>query len=158
MTRSEEIDLIIEENLDNIAEWLKNGLTLSQVAGNLGISYKTLKRRRDIPGSPLGAIIKNSRAAAVLTLENTMYESACGFTRTVKKYQKIKRCTYENGKKAEEWEEMVEYEEEIYYPPDTTASIFLLKNWAKYMNEPAALEIRRKELELKEKQIEAQAW
>ena len=55
--------------------------------------------------------------------------------------------------KLREWEEMVEYEESVYYPPDTTAGIFLLKNWANYMNEPRAMEIRKKELELKEKQL-----
>lgn len=156
--RSEEIDQIIEENLGNIEQWLRDGLTFEQVAQNLGISSRTLARRRDMPDSRLGQIIKNSRKAAVLTLENSMYESALGFERTVKKYQKVKRCVYEEGKKAQEWEEMVEYEETVYIPPDTTAAIFLLKNWGKYMNEPVALELRKKELELKEKQIEANAW
>lgn len=158
MSRSEEIDKIIEENLENIEQWLKDGLTFEQVAKNLGISSRTLARRRDLPNSRLGQIIKNSRKVAVLELENSMYESALGFERTVKKCQKVKRCIYENGKKAEEWEEMVEYEETVYFPPDTTAAIFLLKNWGKYMNEPVALELRKKELELKEKQIEANAW
>jgi hypothetical protein len=49
---------------------------------------------------------------------------------------------------------MVEYEETIYYQPDTTAGIFLLKNWAGYVNEPKMLEIRAKELELKK----ANSW
>ena len=39
-----------------------------------------------------------------------------------------------------------------------TAAIFLLKNWGRYMNEPVALDLRKKEIELKEKQIEANAW
>ena len=87
-----------------------------------------------------------------------MFKSACGYERKVKKYANVKRCTYDNGKKAEEWEEMVEYEESQYYPPDTTAGIFLLKNWADYMNEPRAMEIRKRELELKEKQVDATVW
>ena len=53
---------------------------------------------------------------------------------------------------------MQEYEETIYFPPDTTAGIFLLKNWAGYMNEPIAMKYRKKELELKEKQVDAQIW
>ena len=57
-------------------------------------------------------------------LENTMFMSACGYERKVKKYAKVKRVMYDNGKKAEEWEEMVEYEETIYYPPSDTAGIF----------------------------------
>ena len=84
--------------------------------------------------------------------------SACGYERKVKKYAKVKRVMYDNGKKAEEWEEMVEYEETIYYPPSDTAGIFLLKNWGNYMNEPRAMEYRKKELELREKQVDATTW
>ena len=159
MTRSEEIDQIIEENLENIERWLRDGLTQEQVAENLGISPRTFYRRRDKKDSPLGQIVKKSRQAAVLTLENVMYKSACGYEQTVKKYQKLKRCTYnENGKKENEWEEMVEYEDTIFFPPDMTAAIFLLKNWGRYMNEPVALDLRKKELELKEKQIKENIW
>jgi hypothetical protein len=78
--------------------------------------------------------------------------------RKVKKHVKLKRIEYENGKKLSEYEEMVEYEEEVYYPPDTTAGIFLLKNWGNYMNEPRAMEIRKQELELREKQMKANNW
>ena len=56
------------------------------------------------------------------------------------------------------WNQLVEYEETIYYPPSDTAGIFLLKNWGNYMNEPRAMEYRKKELELKEKQVEAITW
>lgn len=150
---------IIEKNLDKIKEWLGNGVTMKAIATNLHVSKQTLyKHLKEIGELDSLDIIKNSRKPAVENLENTMYNSANGYTRTVKKYQKVKRCIYENGKKAEEWEEMVEYEEEVYYPPDTTAGIFLLKNWSGYMNEPRAMEIRKKELELKEKQVEAATW
>ena len=149
---------IIESNLDNIEQWTKDGLTIKQIAKNLGISDRTLYRHKSDSDSQLSRSIKSGRAVSVEHLENTMYMTAQGYTRTVKKYQKVKRCIYENGKKAEEWEEMVEYEEEVYYPPDTTAGIFLLKNWGNYMNEPRAMEIRKKEVELKEKQVEANLW
>jgi transcriptional regulator with XRE-family HTH domain len=149
---------LIESNLDNIEQWTRDGLTMKQIADNLGISDRTLYRYKSDSDSQLNQSIKNGRAVAVETLENTMFMSANGYTRTVKKYAKVRRCMYDNGKKSEEWEEMVEYEEEIYYPPDTTAGIFLLKNWGNYMNEPRAMEIRKKEIELKEKQIEANLW
>ena len=87
-----------------------------------------------------------------------MFTSAKGFERKVKRYMKVKCCEYENGKKLREWEDVKEYEETVYYPPDTTAGIFLLKNWASYMNEPAAMSIRKKEVELREKQIDANLW
>ena len=153
-----DVKQLIEDNLENIEQWTRDGLTMKQIASNLGISDRTLYRYKSDSDSQLSQTIKNGRQVAVEQLENTMFKSACGFERTVKKCAKVKRCIYENGKKADEWEEMVEYEETVYYPPDTTAGIFLLKNWANYMNEPRAMEFRAKELELKEKQVDATVW
>ena len=153
-----DVKQLIEDNLENIEQWTRDGLTMKQIASNLGISDRTLYRYKSDSDSQLSQTIKNGRQVAVEQLENTMFKSACGFERTVKKCAKVKRCIYENGKKADEWEEMVEYEETVYYPPDTTAGIFLLKNWANYMNEPATVGIRKKELELKEKQVDATTW
>ena len=154
-----EVKEIVYNNLDKIEEWTANGLTMKQIADNLGISERTLYRYKatDVDGQ-LSQTIKNGRQSAVETLENSMFKSANGYERKVKKYAKVKRCIYENGKKADEWEEMVEYEETVYYPPDTTAAIFLLKNWGNYMNEPRAMEVRKKELELREKQVDSQVW
>lgn len=140
------------DNLDKIKAWIANGVTIKQIADNLHISKQTLYKYLHETDEGLD-IIKNSRQPAVEDLENTLYTSARGYVRTVTKYVKLKRCEYEEGRKVREWEELVECEEEVYFPPDTTAGIFLLKNWAGYMNEPKALEIRKKELELKEKQV-----
>lgn len=145
------------ENLDNIKEWAASGLTNKQIANKLGMSescyYKYKSTIAEFKES-----IKKGREEAIEELENTLFTSATGYVRKVKKYEKVKRCTYENGKKAEEWEEMVEYEEEEFIKPDTGAGIFLLKNWAKYMNEPKLMDLREKEIELKTKQIDAKIW
>lgn len=147
---------IVLDNLDNITEWLSQGISVNSIAKTLGVSRPTIYKYANLDNI---YTIKESREPAVKELENTMFTSAKGYERKVKKYAKVKRCIYnENGKKAEEWEEMVEYEEVIYYPPDTTAGIFLLKNWGNYMNEPRAMEYRKKELELKEKQVDANVW
>lgn len=153
-----DIKELIEANLDNIEQWTRDGLTMKQIANNLGISDRTLYRHKSDSDSQLSQSIKNGRAVAVEELENTMYKSATGYERVVKKYMKVKCCEYDNGKKLREWEEVKEYDEVVYYPPDTTAGIFLLKNWANYMNEPRALEIRKKEVELREKQVNANLW
>lgn len=143
---------IVIDNADNIKEWLAQGMSIQSIAKTLHISKSTLYKYMTVNGLD---DIKKERQPAVENLENTMYMSACGFEHKVKKYAKVRRCIYnENGKKAEEWEEMVEYEETQYFSPDTTAAIFLLKNWAKYMNEPATVDLRKREIELKE----AQAW
>lgn len=148
---------IVLDNIDNIKECLKQGMTMRAIAKSLHISPQTLYKYLKSNGFTLDEI-KKGRSENILTLENTMFRSATGYTIKVKRYAKLKRVVYENGKKADEWEEMQEYEEEVYYPPDTTAGIFLLKNWAKYMNEPEALEIRREELELRKKELESKVW
>lgn len=147
---------IVLDNLDNIKEWLSQGISVDSIAKTLGVSRPTIYKYANLDNI---YTIKESREPAVKELENTMFMTAKGYERKVKKYAKVKRCIYnENGKKAEEYEEMVEYEETVYYAPDTTAGIFLLKNWGDYMNEPRAMEYRKKELELKEKQVDANTW
>lgn len=145
---------IVKENMDKIKEWIGQGVPMGAIAKNLGISKTTLYKHITEFEQGLDTLdtIKKLRAPAVDKLEATMFESACGYERKVIKHAKVKHCTYENGKKLEEWEEIIEYEDTQYYPPDTTAGIFLLKNWADYMNEPASMEIRKREIELKEKQ------
>ena len=147
---------IVINNTEKIKEWIGQGVPMGKIAKNIGVSKTTLYKHIADIDSGLNSLdtIKKYRQPAVDELEATMFKSACGFERKVKKYAKVKRCTYENGKKANEWEEMIEYEETQYYPPDTTAGIFLLKNWADYMNEPATQALRKREIELKEKQ----AW
>ena len=146
---------LVEENIENIKKWLSEGVTMASISKTLGIAKETLyKHLKGITGGL--EIIKTSRKPAVELLENTMFMAACGYEKKIKKHIKVKRCRYENGKKAEEWEELVEYDENIYYPPDTTAGIFLLKNWGGYMNEPKAMKIREKEAALKEKK--ANVW
>lgn len=148
---------IINENLDKIEKWVSSGLSMKEIALNLGISERTLyKYKAEDP--QFTQTVKKARQPAVEILENTMFKAACGFMQTVHKYEKIKRTTYENGKKSEEWEEMVEYDEQVYFKPDITAGIFLLKNWGNYMNEPRALELKRQEVELQKQKIENSEW
>jgi hypothetical protein len=151
---------IVLQHIDKVKEWIGQGVPMGTIAKTIGVSKTTLyKYMADLDGGLNSLdVIKKCREPAVENLENTMYTSACGYERKVKKYTKVKRTEYENGKKSLEYEEMVEYEETQYFPPDTTAGIFLLKNWAKYMNEPATVDLRKKEIELKEKQVEANSW
>lgn len=151
-------EAVVVENLDKIKEWLGNGVTMTAIAKNLHISKQTLYNHLKKHLTDGLDEIKNTRAPAVANLENSMYQSAIGGKVTLKQYVKLKRIEYDNGKKAREWEEIQEVEVEDYIKPDTTAGIFLLKNWGNYMNEPRAMEYRKKELELKEKQVDANVW
>lgn len=148
---------IISDNLKRIEKWVADGLSMKDIAHNLGISERTLYKYK-AKDEQFKQTVKNARQVAVEKLENTMFKTACGFTQTMKKYEKVKRIKYEDGKKSEEWEEMVEYTEEVYFKPDTTAGIFLLKNWGNYMNEPRALELRQQEVEISRRKAEADEW
>lgn len=161
----------IADNIANIEKWAAEGLTVKDMAKKLNVATSTLwkykadsveftdalKRGRkalaeSLATCDIAGAIQKGRDSAVNDLEGTMFKSAMGYERTVTKYVKVKRCIYENGKKADEWEEMQPYDEVVYYPPDTTAGIFLLKNWGNYVNEPRVYELKKKELEMKEKQ------
>ena len=149
--------------MEKIKEWLGQGLSMGEIAKNIGVSRTTLyKHITDTDSADNGAdsldTIRKYRQPAVDKLESIMFMTACGFEKVIKKYVKVKHCLYENGKKADEWEELQEYDEVIYFPPNANAGMFLLKNWGNYVNEPKVVEIRQKELELKEKQVNNQIW
>lgn len=148
---------IIKDNMKRIEKWVASGLSMKEIAHNLGISERTLYKYK-ANDHQFMQTVKNARQVAVEVLENTMFNTATGFTQTVKKYEKVKRCTYENGKKANEWEEMVEYEETVYFKPDVTAGIFLLKNWSTYLDNPKLMELRQQEIELQKKKVEDSGW
>ena len=148
---------IIKDNLKKIENWVASGLSMKEIAHNLGISERTLYKYK-AKDAQFMQTVKNGRQVAVEILENTMFKSATGFMQTVKKYEKVKRITYKDGKKLKEWEEIVELDVEEYFKPDITAGIFLLKNWGNYMNEPRALELREKEIELQKQKIEDSGW
>lgn len=148
---------IIKDNLDRIERWVASGLSMKEIAKNLGISERTLYKYK-ASDEQFMQTVKKGRQVAVEILENTMFKSATGFTQTLKKYEKVKRCTYKDGKKLKEWEEVIELEVEEYFKPDITAGIFLLKNWGNYVNEPRVLEIRQQELELQKKKLEDGGW
>lgn len=148
---------VIKDNLKRIEEWVASGLSMKEIAHNLGIAERTLYKYK-AEDAEFMQTVKKGRQVAVETLENTMFKTANGFMQTVHKYEKVKRCTYKDGKKLKEWEEMVEFDEEVYFKPDVTAGIFLLKNWGNYVNEPRVLELRREELELQKKKLEESEW
>lgn len=141
----------------DIEKWAAEGLTMGQIAKKLGVSESTLyKYKAELP--ELSETVKKGRREAVAELENMAFKAAKGYTLTVTKHQKVKRIEYEDGKKKLEKEEMVEYEEEVYFPPNPAFNLFLLKNWGKYSNEPETVKLRKKEVELRKKQIEEGSW
>lgn len=136
----------IEPRLDEI-EKLCTTKTEKQIADDMGVSYTSWKEYKR-KYSALSAVIKKGRDSLVNDLKSTLIRKAKGFQYTESKVIK------ENG---------VVVREEIITKaslPDVAAINLLLKNYdvENWANDPQMIKLREKELELKEKQIENNAW
>ena len=99
--------------------------------------------------SEFNEFLKKSRKNPILQIKGALFKRACGF-----QYSEKKIITNELG----------EVKEEVYIKqalPDPASAMILLKHWAKdegWTNDPAQLALKKKELELKEKALEAEEW
>lgn len=55
-----DVKKIIADNLQNIEEWSQNGLTIKQIASNLGLSDRTLYRHMSQSDSQLSQSVKKA--------------------------------------------------------------------------------------------------
>lgn len=118
---------LTEDGLLLLQAWARDGLTDEQIAKNIGINVKTLWTWKNTY-DPICKALKKGKEVVDIEVENALFKKALGFKETVRKPQKVKRVMYKNGKKEREWEEIIEAEEDVFVPPDTTAQIFWLKN------------------------------
>lgn len=116
------------------------GLTDEQMAGALEIAVSTFyKWQIDFP--EFSEAIKKGKIDADANVAASLYRKAIGFKETVKKPFKLKETT--NGKGSTERVEVVDVEE--YYPPDTGAGIWWLRNrHPKLWREEKKVEIENK--------------
>ena len=107
--------------------WARNGLTDEQIAGNMGINVRTLYNWKK-KSVRIFQSLKVNKELADIEVENALRKKALGFRETEQTVSMRKTVEYENGKRVREVTEPVVMESERYYPPDTTAQIFWLKN------------------------------
>ena len=136
----------VKPYLEDIKKWCQT-MTEKQIARKLGIAYSSWCLYKN-DYSELSETIKKGRQSLVVELKSTLIERAKGFQYTEKKVIK------EGG-------EVVR--EEIYTKsslPDVAALNLLLKNYDRenWANDPQTLELKKKELELRERQIENNEW
>lgn len=120
---------LTEDGLLRIRGWARDGLTDKDIAKNLHVGCSTLRdwKKRH---KAIAEALSQGKDAADRVVENALYMSATGFTKTVRKPVKVKQIDYdpETGKKIAEREKYIAVEEEIFVPPQVTAQIFWLKN------------------------------
>lgn len=139
---------IIEENLEVIKMWARDGLTEQQMFRNLGVGKTSWEHYKKTKPELLNAL-KKGKAPFIAEVTNALAKRALGFSVTeTKTYVRI-----EEGKE-------VKYQEkaEKYFPPDVAACSIILKNKdkdengkAKWSDNPAKIDLEREALELKKK-------
>ena len=118
---------LTHDGLLRIEGWARDGLSLAQIAHNVGVADSTFRRWKE-ENEALSAAIKRGNAPVDLEVENAMLKSALGHKETVRKAVKVKTEKQKVGE-GKIVEEHIEYvDEEIYIPPQVVAQIFWLKN------------------------------
>ena len=118
---------LTHDGLLRIEGWARDGLSLAQIAHNVGVADSTFRRWKE-ENEALSAAIKRGNAPVDLEVENAMVKSALGHKETVRKAIKVKTEKQKVGE-GKIVEEHIEYvDEEVYIPPQVVAQIFWLKN------------------------------
>lgn len=136
----------VEPYLNDIKSWTES-MTEEQIAKRLGVGYRNFcEYKRKYP--QLEQAIKKGRSNLVEDLRSVLIKKAKGFS-----YEEKKIITDSQGYTRKEIVQK-------YAQPDVAAINLLLKNYDKknWSNDPQAMEIRKKELELRERQVEASEW
>lgn len=134
----------VKPRFNEILEWLELGATEKEIAENLGVNQKVFCRYKK-QFSELNALIKKGRKEPVKAIKAALYKRAIGF-----QFTELKLIEDSDGN----------WKKETYTKtalPDPTAAMMLLKHWDKeteWTSDPASLKLKKKELEIKEKQVE----
>jgi len=146
MARKDNYELRVKPYLDKVAD-MALVMSEEQIAITLNVSYSSFQRYKEAHNE-LRQALKKGRRELVLELKSVLIQKAKGFhyeeSKTIK--EKGKETRTEVYRK--------------YCPPDVAALNLLLKNYDKenWANDPQALKLREKELELQERKIEQNEW
>lgn len=155
---------IITENLKSIEEWAFQGMSQKDIADCLGIGYSTFRKIKAENVALLAVFekvpkYKNKEREKIKNVEKSLYERAKGYEYESIEYVKVKSSGYDEKGKKWEKEEVIEKPVKIHVPADVQAAKFFLFNrnkqeWKenphKVQNDKELLELRKKEIKLKE--------
>lgn len=164
MGRPNKYETHVKPRFEDIKKWLNLGATEKEIAKNLGIADSTfMDYKNRFP--EFSDFLKENRKQPVEEIKAAMLKRALGFQYTEKKTIKqkivIKGDNEENIPAT-----LIKTEETIKTAlPDPTCGLILLKHWdkdkdgkAKWTSDPASLQIKQEELEIKKQQAENDNW
>lgn len=149
----------VKSRFEEISEWLSLGATEKEIWNNLGIHKSTFYDYKS-KYKEFSDLLKKGRKKPVEEIKAAMLKRAKGFqyeeTKTV-----IERIEYNDGEVIVPARKVRTETTTKTALPDVAAGLVLLKHWDKesgWTTDPQSLELKKKELELKEKQAENEAW
>lgn len=147
MARSKFKEWLETDNLTRIESWASDGLTNEDIAHNMGVRRQTFAEwLRKYP--TINDALKKGREPVVREIENALIKKAKGF-----EYEETTTeiIISEDGEKRQRV-----LKHKRYSPPDSSAGMFLLKNYKpdKYRNYN---ELTKRQIEAEIKKIEAEA-
>lgn len=146
MARKDNYELRVKPYLDKIPD-MALVMTEEQIAKTLNVSLSAWKKYKELH-KPLKTALKKGRRELVLELKSTLIQKARGF------YYEESKTIKEEGRptRTEVYKK--------YCQPDVAALNLLLKNYDRenWANDPQALKLREKELELQERKLEQNEW
>lgn len=149
---------VIKDNFDYIDKQLNNGASEKQIAKTLGIAYSTWNKYKE-EYQEFKELCSKSRVELVEDLRSALVKKAMGFSRIIERPMKVKRVEYVDGKKSKEWEEVIYYNDETYFPPETTAIFGALNIYdEEYVKDKKAYELKEREVKLKEEEAKKNSW
>lgn len=165
----------VKPRFDEIENWLKLGATEKEIAKRLGIHKGTLIEYKKMY-SEFSNLIKKGRKQPVEEIKAAMLKRAKGFQYTEKKittqFIELPEELIEllpSGEildKEFKKPKLIRVEETIKTAlPDVAAGLVLLQHWdkdekgkTKWSRDPAQLELKKEELELKKEQADKDDW
>ena len=115
------------DGLTLLSSWARDGLTDEEISMKCGIDDSTLYRWKN-KHEEIREALKKNKEIVDYEVENSLLKKCFGYNAKVKKHMKVKRTDYKDGYKVKEYEELIEVDDEVHVPADTTALIFWLKN------------------------------
>lgn len=150
MGRPDMYETHVKPYLDQIPGWYKS-MTVRQIAAKLGVSKTTLYKYAD-ENPELAAALKGGKDGLVDDLKSAIKRRALGYSYT----ETTTKKTVSNGVVIETVTTTVKK----HQPPDLGSIHLLLKNldpeW--HDADQITIDLKRRELEVKEKRAEADAW
>lgn len=160
----------VKPYLAEIEEMAKT-MTEKQIADSLGVSYTGSWSKYKIDYPELLEVLKKGRQNLVGDLRSSLIKKAKGYeytetkvvTEAVKLPAELYDALLDAGFSDKDIEQAQIVRTEVYRKqaaPDVAALNLALKNYdsENWANDPQALELKKRELELKEKQIENNIW